>query len=369
MSPQAFAGHPHPFHLAVLLIIEAVDAEGAAVAGAGGVDGAVVVDEVPVALELDDGLVVGVAVAGNLVEDALVFPRAVDALAHGIGRLLGESHGEAQVVPVAPLVDPRRLGVEVLARRGERGLVDAGDADGHDVAFGLHHVVLELDVVELGVTPEHVGLPVVVDPHRGVDVLPADGCVLGGHVVGDEGFRLRHEGAGGGVRHGHADGFAVDVFVLRRDVPVVFPAALDDLAGPCLAARPGEIRGLQRVGMFGEGLHVRGGEDAPLVHHVAVLVVRAFVVSGVDVHLPAVHQRGRVAQVLVLDEGVGGGGERGVFPFRRVGGRCRCGGTRQQACCKNLFHVFCFWVRKSGAYADASYKKYERARDFPHFIT
>ena len=226
--------------------MKAVDAEGAAVAGAGSVDGAVVVDEVPVALELDDGLVVGVAVARNLIEDALVLPRAVDALAHGIGRLFGESHGEAQVVPVAPLVNPRRLGVEVLSRRGERRLVDAGDADGHDVALGLHHVVLELDVVELGVAPEHVGLTVVVNPHRGVDVLPADWRVLGGHVVGDEGFRLRHEGAGGGVRDGHADGLPADALVLGRDVPVVFSAALDDLAGPCLAARPGELSGLIR---------------------------------------------------------------------------------------------------------------------------
>ena len=58
-------------------------------AGIGG-EGAVVVDEIPVAFEFDDGLVIGVAVAGDFVEDALVFPGTMDAAAHGIGDLFGE---------------------------------------------------------------------------------------------------------------------------------------------------------------------------------------------------------------------------------------------------------------------------------------
>ena len=51
------------------------------------------VDEIPFAFELDDGLVIGVAVAGDLVEDAFVFPGTIDITAHGIGDLFGELVG------------------------------------------------------------------------------------------------------------------------------------------------------------------------------------------------------------------------------------------------------------------------------------
>ncbi len=45
---------------------------------------------------------------------------------------------------------------------------------------------LSFGIVTLCVTPEDVGLAVIVDKHCGVYVVPSYGSVLGGHVVGHE---------------------------------------------------------------------------------------------------------------------------------------------------------------------------------------
>ena len=41
-----------------------------------------------------------------------------------------------------------------------------------DVAAGRYHILIELDVIDVWIAPIHIGLPVVVDKHRGVDVFP-----------------------------------------------------------------------------------------------------------------------------------------------------------------------------------------------------
>ena len=107
LLPNSFTCHLYALQLAILLVIKAVDAHRTSEAASVRIDATIVIDEVPFALELHDGMVVGVAIARNFVQDSFVLPRAIDALAHGVSRLFRETDREGQVVPSLVLVNPR----------------------------------------------------------------------------------------------------------------------------------------------------------------------------------------------------------------------------------------------------------------------
>ena len=48
------------------------------------------INKIPFAFKFNNGLVIGVAVAGDFVEDAFVFPGTIDTATHGIGDLFGK---------------------------------------------------------------------------------------------------------------------------------------------------------------------------------------------------------------------------------------------------------------------------------------
>ena len=89
-TTYSFRSHHHPLHSPILIVVKPVNTNRPMKTASIRCEGAVVVDEIPVAFEFDDGLVIGVAVAGDFVEDALVLPGTIDATAHGIGDLFGE---------------------------------------------------------------------------------------------------------------------------------------------------------------------------------------------------------------------------------------------------------------------------------------
>ena len=45
------------------------------------------INEIPFAFELNDGVMIGIAVTGDFIQNSFVLPRASNALAHGISRL------------------------------------------------------------------------------------------------------------------------------------------------------------------------------------------------------------------------------------------------------------------------------------------
>ena len=190
------------------------------------VDGTVMVDEVPVAVELYYGLMVVIGIACYFIQNALGLPRAVNAAAHGVAYLFGEFRRIRQVVPVAALVNPRSLGVSGKVYRNYR-------------TVKLDHVRLELCIVALCITPEDVGLAVIVDKHCGVYVVPSYGSVLGGHVVGHEsrasGIDKRSERT---VGDSDSDRLAGDGGMFNGDIPVKLAVTLYDLTCPCVTLGP-----------------------------------------------------------------------------------------------------------------------------------
>ena len=109
--PDAFGGHAEGEDVAVVVVVELIDAYGAAEAASVDVGCAVVVDEEPASVFLDYRLVVGVAVAGEFIDDAFAVVGAVDVVGSGVGEFLGELDGEGEVVLAVVDVNPGGLGV------------------------------------------------------------------------------------------------------------------------------------------------------------------------------------------------------------------------------------------------------------------
>ena len=76
----AFRCHLNAFHGTVLVIIQTIDADGTAETASGCIDASIMINEIPVALELDNSLMIGIGIAGYLIKDAFVFPRSGNAM-------------------------------------------------------------------------------------------------------------------------------------------------------------------------------------------------------------------------------------------------------------------------------------------------
>src|SRR5688500_20224273 len=68
-----------------------------------------VIEEIRLAVEVDDGRPVGLTVAGQLVQDSLELPRPIDSTAHRVRDLLRRAIPVSQVVPASSLVQVRAL--------------------------------------------------------------------------------------------------------------------------------------------------------------------------------------------------------------------------------------------------------------------
>ena len=87
-------------------------------------------------------------------------------------------------------------------------------------------------MIELGITPVHVGLSIIVDQHRGVNIVPM--LLLPHERLAD----WISERTIGGIADKHAYAIAV-----KRAIHIVFTVAVHHLLGPgsVVAATPLEI--------------------------------------------------------------------------------------------------------------------------------
>ena len=140
-----------------------------------------VVEEVGAALVVGHAAVVGKRFGVLQRHDgAHVFPGAHGRVAHRIGDVLGHAARGIQQHVLAPALGyPGAFGVAVLVLRVLHALVGLRGTEsfhgllhhGHPARY-RHHVLAQPGHVHVGVAPVQVGLPVIVDEHRGVDVVP-----------------------------------------------------------------------------------------------------------------------------------------------------------------------------------------------------
>ena len=135
------------------------------------------VEEVRVAVEVDDGLVVGEALSLGWHDDALGGEGARRAGACHVADVFGAAGaGVGDVVGAAALVDPG-------------GLLEAGAAGQGDLGRALavgDHVLVQLDVVQVRVAVVEVCLAVGVDEDGGVDLGACDQWLAEGVLVRTE---------------------------------------------------------------------------------------------------------------------------------------------------------------------------------------
>ena len=109
----------------------------------------------------DTGMVTTVTL-GRLHDVPLRFPWPDGGTAHGIAKGLWTAGGGiAEVIQSVALIEPRSFLI-VLNMVVEL----------HDVALQGDHIVVQADIVGVGIAPVHIGLSVVIDKHGGVDVVP-----------------------------------------------------------------------------------------------------------------------------------------------------------------------------------------------------
>ena len=149
----------------------------------------VLTEHIGMAFIIGDARMVTTVALGRTHDVVLPYPRTRRTVAHGVAqRLRTAGGGITQIVMPVALIDPRSFLIVLhrpvgllLIRHPE---VDLGsfvlDRAHHtvfgieyaDIATGGDHILVELDVIDMRVTPVHIRLSVVVDEYRRVDIVP-----------------------------------------------------------------------------------------------------------------------------------------------------------------------------------------------------
>ena len=210
---------------------------------------------------------------------ASCLPRPGGAVAHGVADALGAAcRGEGHVVFPLPLVHPRPF----LVVFGPLVELD-------NVSRVRNHVFVQFHVVDVGVSPVHVSLPVVVNHHRGVYVVPVLTLPyerLAQRVFEWSVWRIGHE---------NANAVSVD-----GAVHVVFAVSVHHLFGPrpIVVLSPGEVVERCHGPVVCPVHHVGRRVQQPVFHLEALGVV--LVVGGVKVDGVVGYQWGGVGRILCL---------------------------------------------------------------------
>ena len=229
----------------------------------------------------------GVGIACYLADDAHGRVGTKNIVGNGIGNFLRPAAGVGEVVFAVVLMHPGRLG-------------EIRHINPVYLTVCLRHVVLQLGAVALAVAPNDISRAVIIYQDGGVDAGPT---VLRGEAffVGEQGFPQGIPvGAGDLVCDCHTDAAPVS-----GDVPVI-PAVLafGYMSGVCLfAVSPPEIIDVQWRRVFRPVLHVGGGVEQPVLHHISCLVAGG-IVSGKEPQRVVFHECGRIGCVFVPDDGI-----------------------------------------------------------------
>ena len=176
-----------------------------------------VVEEVGVSLVVGHTAMIGkragIAQRHNLTG---IGPRASGVGSSAVRDMLGNATGGVEqlvnlrrvylIFLTVNLANPRSLGVTVLILLAFLALVHCGRTEGFlshietpQLTTVRDHVLVQLQVVALGISPHQPRLTVVINHHRGVDMIPA--------TVLEERFSYRiTEGTDGRVADSYADG-------------------------------------------------------------------------------------------------------------------------------------------------------------------
>jgi len=229
------------------------------------------------------------AAAHRTQDPAFVLVRAQGVVGHGIDnfRLVAREGAVTvgQVVFSVVLMDPGGL-EEFFQAFDDMHLAVVGD-----------HVVVQFDAAASVLPHEHVGLPVIVDEHAGVDEIAVTDDP--GRVDGEERMPQRIlERAVRAVRDGHAD-----VFDIGRIIQVILPVPFHAVRCPGVLRRPGRLlEGPEDHAPVLEGLHVAGHIDMVILHVEAPGHVP--VVAGIHVQRITEHMGRRVRRIHVRDDGI-----------------------------------------------------------------
>ena len=133
----------------------------------------IVINEIPVSLKLDDGLVISIGVTRNFIQDAFIFPRSCNATAHCIANLFWKSGSIREVIPVSTFMYPGSFRKTRKTNRNNR-------------TVQFDHVLFQSGIVALGVSPIKIRLTVIVNKNCRINIIPPNFGIFGGHVIGDQ---------------------------------------------------------------------------------------------------------------------------------------------------------------------------------------
>ena len=266
---------------------------------------------------------------------ACIFPRTCGRGSGTVGDMFGHTTGSIeQLIYTITLGEPWTLYIRILILFSLLALTHDRTTKslfGHIqttqfTAIG-NHIAIQLQVVALRVTPHQPCLTIIINHHRGVDMIP--------RAILEEGLTKGIlERTCRTVAHSHTDGHTTREFAMCTDIPIVLTVALYRLTGPRTVVSPRETLQSQWRTMVGPVHHILGRINAPLLHPEEIGII--LIMSSINIHpVTAYHWCGVACKPSL---------HKGVLCLSSHSSQCHHGCTHH-----SLFHflVLCIVILKS----------------------
>src|SRR5574344_365694 len=101
-------------------------------------------------------------------------------------------------------------------------------------AVDTHHVLIQFAKVDQRISPDKIGLTIIVNHYRGVDIIPIAVSQWFADGIPKRSYRT--------VGYGYANGHGITQLGMQADIPIIFAPTFDGLSRPCPAVIPGKRR-------------------------------------------------------------------------------------------------------------------------------
>ena len=234
-------------------------------------------ETVALTLEVDDTRVVTTCTVRWSHHITSELPRSQRVVAHRITETFRTAcSSEVEIILTVTLIEPRTLLIVL------RHIVQT-----HRIALQRNHILVQQGTIQMRITPVHISLPIIVDKHRWVDILPV--LTLPYQRFPDWVF----ERSVWRVRYQHTDAVSVN-----RAVHIPLTVTFNHTFSPCtvLPVIPLEVVQRSHRSVVGPVHHICRGIEQPIKHLEALRVI--FVVCGIEINGITMHIRCRVSRIL-----------------------------------------------------------------------
>ena len=238
-------------------------------------------EDIALTLIVNDARMVAARTVGRSHNVAFHLPRPGGVFSHGVADTFRAASGSvSQIILAITFVEPRTF------------LIVLQLAHAHDGAAIGNHVFVQRHIIQVRVTPVHIGLSVIVNPDSRVNVFPM--FLLPYKRFSDRVFKWSI----GRIGNQYADAVPVE-----GAIHIKLTIALHYLLCPCtvITLTPSKLFQGSDGTVVCPVYHIGRGIKLPVEHFELVALCIVFIVAGIEEDGVVIHHRGRVCRILGLD--------------------------------------------------------------------